>query len=294
MAIVRNISKNNPNNMNNLDLTNYTNWLQENNFSLASINTYRKTVNKYTSKISFTTEGITQFIKKIIQRLEPATCQNYVCALASYAKWQKITNIDWNKINNLIPKTQKKFYTTINEQELALLKQARFERINWLYQRNNLVLDFLFYTGLRISELVNIKHRDYQDNTLRILGKGNKVRYVFLPDFLVKHIKFGSLGYLFPTIQGNKPHPENIRRNISRRAKLAKINKWISPHTFRRSLATNLYNRGGRLETIQKQLGHNNIQTTLGYIHNDYETLYADYSKLWKEPQISNNYGLPK
>ncbi|CAJ0762204.1 3247_t:CDS:2, partial [Entrophospora sp. SA101] len=60
------------------------------------------------------------------------------------------------------------------------------------------------------------------------------------------------------------------------------------PHTFRRSLATNLYNRGGRLETIQKQLGHSTIQTTLGYIHNDFNTLYQDYSKIFQERPKAN------
>ena len=142
------------------------------------------------------------------------------------------------------------------------------------------MLDFFFYTGLRISELVSLRHRDYQNNSLRILGKGNKVRYVFLPDFLTKYIKFGSTGYLFATKQGNKLDSENIRKNIHRRVKLAGIQKLVSPHTFRRSLATNLYNKEGKLETIQKQLGHSSLDTTLGYIHNDYQTLYADYSKL--------------
>ena len=68
---------------------------------------------------------------------------------------------------------------------------------------------------------------------------------------------------------------------IKRKCRQAGIKKNISPHSFRRSLATNLYNRGGKLDTIQKQLGHASLDTTLGYIHNDYQTLYADYSKLW-------------
>lgn len=69
---------------------------------------------------------------------------------------------------------------------------------------------------------------------------------------------------------------------IKRKVIKSKIIKNITPHTFRRSLATNLYNRGGKLETI-----HSNIQTTLGYIHNDFNTLYADYSKLLQfRPEI--------
>jgi integrase len=53
-------------------------------------------------------------------------------------------------------------------------------------------------------------------------------------------------------------------------------------------LATNLYNRGGKLETIQKQLGHSKLDTTLAYIHNDFNTLYQDYSKLFREKPNQN------
>lgn len=65
------------------------------------------------------------------------------------------------------------------------------------------------------------------------------------------------------------------------KAKLAGIKKNISPHTFRRSLATNSFKLGVGLDTIKKQLGHVNLNTTLDYIHNDYQTLYQDYSKIW-------------
>jgi len=71
---------------------------------------------------------------------------------------------------------------------------------------------------------------------------------------------------------------------IKKKVEKAGLLKHITPHTFRRSLATNLYNRGGRLETIQKQLGHASCNTTMGYIHNDHDTLYQDYSKIFQEP----------
>src|SRR5437660_12431739 len=147
-------------------------------------------------------------------------------------------------------------------------------------QRNNLIIDFLFYTGLRVKELINLKHSDYVNEQLRINGKGNKLRYILLPKFLTNHFDTYSQNYLFLTRNGKKLTKEQIRRNIKRKARQAGIKKNISPHSFRRSLATNLYNRGGKLETIQKQLGHSSLDTTLGYIHNDYQTLYADYSKL--------------
>jgi integrase/recombinase XerD len=264
--------------INNLDK--YAEWLRDSqNLSPTSLITYQKAIRKYGNDLEL--ESLLRLVKKIVQRLEPTTCHTYVAALSSYAKFQNI-QLDWSKIHRLIPSKTSKFYDTISDQELELLKKARFEKTNWFYQRNGLILDFLFYTGVRISELVNLKHRDYQNKQLRILGKGNKIRYIFLAEFLIKYIKPASRGYLFATQEGGRINPENIRQHIRKKAKLAGINKPISPHTFRRSFATNSYNCEVRLETIQKQLGHTNINTTLSYIHNDFNSLYEDISKLWK------------
>lgn len=273
-------------------MINYLEWLKNKNFSPSTLYLYEKIISKYYGKLPLTTENILAFIKKLSQKREPATCQLYRAALVSYAKFSQV-KIDWESINRLIPVKVKKFYTTINEKELQSLKQVRFEKSACKHQRNNLLLDFLFYSGLRVSELVQIKHSDWQENSLRIKGKGNKVRHVFLPDFLIKHFNFGSSDYLFTNLQGKPILADRVRKIVQKRLKLTGLNKWVSPHTFRRSLATNLYNRGGKLETIQKQLGHSNIQTTLGYIHNDFNTLHADYSKLFRslgQNQVLRNY----
>src|SRR3954451_638104 len=118
-------------------------------------------------------------------------------------------------ITRLIPTVQKKFFATIDEKELELLKGAKYEKENQVYQRNNLMLDFLFYTGIRVKELVNIKHSDYQDKSLRIHGKGNKIRHVFAPDFLVKCFN-GSVDYLFTSKNGKKLDTTQIRIMIYR------------------------------------------------------------------------------
>ena len=152
----------------------------------------------------------------------------------------------------------------------------------FINQRNNLILDFLFYTGIRASELVNIKHCDYQNNMLRIHGKGNKIRYVFLPDFLAKYFHSNKKDFLFKTRKNNPLTIIQLRKIIVQKSKKASIQKNISPHTFRRSFATILHNKGVQLTTIQKLLGHSHITTTAQYIHDDYATLYADYSKLWR------------
>ncbi|WNE41248.1 MAG: Tyrosine recombinase XerC [Mycoplasmataceae bacterium] len=105
-------------------------------------------------------------------------------------------------------------------------------------------------------------------------------------NFLIKHFNPLLEDYLFLTRNGKHLTKGQILRNIKRRAKLAGITKNISLHTFRRSFATNSHNKGMRLDTIQKQLGHVNVNTAMEYIHNDYQALYADYSKLWVNKNI--------
>jgi integrase/recombinase XerD len=268
----------------------YQTWLQEQYLTPNTIETYGKIIKRYYRNLSLTNQSISILVQQLVKRLEPSTCQTYLATLKSYAKFKKITRIDWAKINKLIPKVQKKFYTTLNQHELELLKQARFEESERVYQRNNLILDFLFYSGVRVGELVNVRHRDWENNSLRIHGKGNKVRYVFLPEWLVKHISPCSPGYLLASSKGKKLSTRSIVKIVQRRVKLAGINKWVSPHTFRRSFATLLNSKGARLTTIQKLLGHSNLETTASYIHNSWEELYGDYSRLWKSPnQISHD-----
>lgn len=115
---------------------------------------------------------------------------------------------------------------------------------------------------------------------MRVLGKGNKVRFVFLPPFLIQHLQPNSTDYLFTNRKKQPLTNLVIRQIIQQRIKKAGIDKPITPHSFRRSFATHLHNNGTQLTTIQRLLGHNSIQTTQTYIHNDYDYLYEDYSKI--------------
>ena len=268
--------------MNKLD--NYINWLKERNRSQNTIRIYTEALKKFTQQQAINTDNIRNFLQRNRTIKEANTLKIFRQALSSYSKFKRL-KIDWERIVGIIPTVQRKFFATINEQELNQLKQTKTERSPIIHQRNNLILDFFFYSGIRISELVNIKHQDWQGNFLKIHGKVNKVRYIFLPPFLVSQLQATNLNYLFIS-QNEKPLSDLlIRQMIKKRTKKAGINKNITPHTLRRSFATNLYNKGGKLETIQKQLGHSSVETTMSYIHNDFATLYEDYSKIFTNTQ---------
>jgi len=262
----------------------YLTWLQDKNLAPTTIRLYLGTLSKFNQ--SFTTQGVKVYFQQHQKTYQPTSLKTKQYALNSYLKFKQL-KVEWERIARLIPKVQKKFFATLKESELTKLKEAQVEKNNQIHHRNNLLLDFLFYSGVRINELINIKHQDWETNQLKVHGKGNKVRYVFLPEFLIKHLNPAKQGYLFLNQRGQPIKVEYIRWLLKERTKQAQISKNITPHTFRRSFATLLYQKGAQLMTIQKLLGHNSVQTTEGYIMNDWEYLYGDYSRLWKPSKES-------
>jgi site-specific recombinase XerD len=261
---------------------NYLTWLKDKNLAPTIIRCYLDTLQRFNQE--FTTSGVKEYFQKNQKTYQPTTLKLHQYALNSYLKFKHL-KVEWERIARLIPKVQKKFFATINELELQRLKKAKVEKNLQVYQRNNLLLDFLFYSGVRINELVHIKHQDWNHHQLKVHGKGNKVRFIFLPQFLIKHLNPAKSEYLFLNQRGNPIQPEYIRWLLKKRTQQAQIPKNITPHTFRRSFATLLYQKGAQLITIQKLLGHSSVQTTEGYIHNSWDYLYGDYSRLWKTPQ---------
>jgi site-specific recombinase XerD len=259
--------------------TKYLAWLHDKNLAPGTIRSYLDTLQQFPPKLN--TENIKAYFKANLTKYAPTSLKVRKYALNSYIKFKKL-KVEWEKIARLIPTVQKKFFDTITEKELTLLKQTKVERSPSIHARNNLILDFLLYSGVRINELTNIKHQGWQGNQLKVHGKGNKVRYVFLPDFLIQYLDPNSQDYLFLNQRGNPIKAEYIRWLLKQRTHQAQIKKKITPHTFRRSFATLLYQKGAQLMTIQRLFGHASVQTTEGYIHNDFAYLYGDYSRLWQ------------
>ncbi|MCE8168233.1 MAG: tyrosine-type recombinase/integrase, partial [Candidatus Moeniiplasma glomeromycotorum] len=254
-----------------IELKKYLEWLEKRNLSPKTITMYSWSLRQWNQK-EMNTENIINFFKEKLTKYSPRSLNLCRTALFSYAKFQKI-EIEWELIARLIPTTQQKFFSTIDENELKILKQAQSKGRPTINQRNNLILDFLFYTGIRVNELINLRHCDYQKESQQLWvkkGKGNKDRYILIPEFLEKYFN-GNSDWLFKTYRNWKISKMEVWAMISRKTKKVGLTKHISPHTFRRSFATLANERKVKLTTIQKQLGHSNINTTTNYIHNSYE-----------------------
>ena len=159
-----------------------------------------------------------------------------------------------------------------------------------LGQRDRLILEMLYATGLRVGELVSVKISDidFSKKTILVLGKGNKERevtygeyceealHLYLEDGYKKLNKSNSL-YLFLNNNGEQITERGIRYVLDQIIKKTSLNKSISPHVLRHSFATHLLNEGCDLLTVQKLLGHESISATQIYTHVSTDRLKAVY-----------------
>lgn len=151
-------------------------------------------------------------------------------------------------------------------------------------ERDRNIIETLYSCGLRVSELVTLKISDihFNDQYIKIIGKGNKQRIVPINQKLInylkiyinnirskKNIKKGHEDFIFLNKRGTKLSREMIFLIVKKHTKLANIKKKISPHTFRHSFATHLVEGGADLRAVQEMLGHADITTTQIYTHLD-------------------------
>ena len=154
--------------------------------------------------------------------------------------------------------------------------------------RNRAMLETLYSSGLRVSELIELKISNIYDDVgfLRIIGKGNKERLVPVGKSALKYMKIykdqvrihqdikkGQEDYLFLNLRGSRISRISVFNIIKDLALTAGIVKNISPHTFRHSFATHLIEGGAYLRAVQEMLGHESITTTEIYTHLDRDYL---------------------
>lgn len=185
-----------------------------------------------------------------------------------------------------IPKTLPKVLT-IDEVEMLL----NIPLINHFSFRNKAMLEILYATGLRVSELVNLKLQDIDltNDTVRVMGKGSKERILPLGDYALTALKIYLLEHRMYLLKKEKNdylflnnHGKVITRNgfykiIKDLAQEVGIQKEISPHVLRHSFATHLLEHGADLRSIQELLGHSDISTTQIYTHVSIQKLRENY-----------------
>jgi site-specific recombinase XerD len=139
--------------------------------------------------------------------------------------------------------------------------------------QHKLILMFLYYAGLRMHELINLKwdDLDFERKIIQLdIAKGGHQRTIFLHEKLVESLekfKIPRTGFIFESNRGKKYCEETIGKIVKNRAKRAGIQKNVHPHMLRHSFATHLLEAGADIRYIQKLLGHKSLQTTQIYTH---------------------------
>jgi len=139
--------------------------------------------------------------------------------------------------------------------------------------KHRLVLMFLYYTGIRVSEIVNLKWEDidFQREIIHLkIAKGDKERVVFFHEKLKRFIEYFNLkcnGFVFMSNFGKKYDKRTVQLIVRNAAKKAGIGKKATPHTLRHSFATHLLEGGADIRHIQQLLGHKDLKTTQIYLH---------------------------
>lgn len=209
-----------------------------------------------------------------------------VSSLKSYFKYLESEGIIKDNFMRLIsnPKLEKTLPNYLNYDDLE--KLLNYPDISNKYGlRDALILEMLYSTGVRVSELANIRLNDidFNDRKILILGKGNKERYVYYGSkcekLLDKYLKMDhrDSSYLLIGKKSDRLNEREIRSIVTDSAKRAGINIHVSPHTLRHTYATHMLNDGADLKSVGDLLGHESLSTTQIYTHVSNERLRRVY-----------------
>jgi integrase/recombinase XerD len=221
--------------------------------------------------------------KTIVRRA--STIKNFFLFLQKEGHMQlEETLLDLPKVNNYLP-------SVLSYEEVeALLDSPSLTTFSGI--RDKAMLEVMYATGLRVSELISLKKSNISTTlkVIKIKGKGAKERYVPLGDFALdylnqylnklKEMKLNSKSdYIFLNRQGRPLTRQYFWEAIKKYAQEANITTQISPHTLRHSFATHLLENGAELRQVQEVLGHSKISTTQIYTHVSSKRILSIYDK---------------
>ena len=270
----------------------FENFLKlERNLSVNTIKSYRSDLKKlefYLSKtsakkLSFIDPDIVRgFLYEQSKKVSAKTQGRIISTLKTFFNFlvleklindSPIENIDYPKIDSKIP-------LVLTTYEIDKLISCAFSKKFGL--RNQTIIEIMYSCGLRVSELTEMKISNifFDESLIKILGKGNKERFIPLSStakkLLYNYITYNrknlsqdkqSIDIVFLNNRGKKLTRVMVYNIINDAALEAKINKKISPHTLRHSFATHLIENGADIISIQKMMGHENVVTTEKYLH---------------------------
>ena len=239
---------------------------------------------------------IQSYIQKLFKsKIDEKTIRRKISSIKSFFKYLSFNKIIKNNISDFIqlPKTSKKLPYLLSLKEVTnLMKLPDLTSYNGI--RDKSILEILYSTGVRISELAKIKLIDinFTKKIIKVTGKGSKERYVILGNqafkalnnyiFIRSKLKFSSSKYLYPQIKKSSTtyiSDKTLFNIVKKYLKLISVNEKLSPHSIRHSFATHLLENGADLISVKDMLGHEDLISTQIYTHVGIDKLKKVYKK---------------
>lgn len=244
---------------------------------------------------SITKDEVRSFLKYLDElKLSKSSISRILSTLRHFYNYLLLQNITttnpFKSIRN--PKKDKKLPNFLTSEEL----QTIFDTIPTdtdLGLRNRLIIELLYATGLRVSELTSLQINDidFANKEIKVVGKGSKERIVFYGEYAEKYLNMyletarpnllgkNNSDYLFINNRGGQLTSRGVELIIDKIVTNAALKHHISPHVIRHTFATDLLNNGADLKSVQELLGHESLSTTQIYTHITNERLRSVYLK---------------
>jgi integrase/recombinase XerC len=221
-------------------------------------------------------------------KITSKTINRKISTLKSFFKYQlKMNKIDVNPVSAITSlKISRRLPSFVEQKDIKTLFDYVEFPDTWESKTNRLLLMIFYQTGIRLSELINLRetHIDNSKGAIKVLGKGNKERIIPVNNTLVKEIeryiaeKNFNIGeaqkdFLFINSKGKKLYPKYVYNVVKKYLGDVSTNERKSPHVLRHTFATHLTNNGADINAIKELLGHASLASTQIYTHNSIDKL---------------------
>jgi len=275
----------------------------EKRYSEHTLTAYQKDLEQFTNFLAETFEmedthevkhpHLRSWIVELMESgIAPGSINRKIATLKSYYKFllgrEYITTNPTGRLKPL--KAEKRLPSFVRENEMVnLLDRVDFSD-DFSGLRDRLILELLYATGIRLSELINLKDLDINEyqSSVKVLGKRNKERLIPTSDFIVKLLRnyrekrnqeFGKTEFLLVTDNGDKLYPMMVYRTVRKYLEQVTTISKKSPHVLRHTFATHLLNKGAELNAVKDLLGHTSLSATQVYTHNSMEKLKSVFDQ---------------
>ena len=268
-------------------------------YSENTINTYQNNLNHFTQFFnnkdisSIKENDFDSYRKYLFENLKldsPSICNN-ISTLKSFYKYLMLfKGLKKNSVDDMeLPKRKKTLPKTLTIDEVDSLLDIDIK--DYYDYRNKAMLELMYSSGLRVSELVNIQNHDidFDNACVRVFGKGSKERILPISDYALDALKIYIINakgwlskgkaseYLFLNNHGDKITRQAFFKIIKKIGFEKGIKTNFSPHTLRHSFATSMLNNGAELNAVKELLGHSSLASTSIYTHTTFEELKKVY-----------------